>query len=247
MRRIRELVAALGALVPGALAPAVAVVLLSASAATAGGPTSVLVVSPESEESAALYYSDEEYGELQRLLGEATSGSTEEPPGLGVGSGRQINVTWLVHDVSPWRVDRVYPDTEKGGEVWIHTADDVPRSTNGYWHRAGQPDKVRALFKTLGVLGESSGAGAGAIYPAPWQTADAAAPAPTATDGSVATAAAGTPGDGTDWWWAIPGAAAGAALALVLRPLAPVALRRLSPAGRRAEQEAGPRQELIDS
>ncbi|MFI6338596.1 hypothetical protein [Streptomyces sp. NPDC050535] len=246
MRRIRELVAALGA-----LALAVVVVLLSASAATAGGPTSVLVVSPESEETAALYYSDKEYGELQRLLGEATSGSLEEPPGLGVGSGRQINVTWLIHDVSPWRVDRVYPDTEGGGAVWIHTANDVPESTNGYWHKAEQPDKVRALFKTLGVLGESSGAGPGAIYPAPWQTADAAAPAPaptpTPTDQSVATAAAGTPGDGTDWWWAIPGAAAGAALALVLRPLVPGALRRLSPAGRRAAREPGPRQELIDS
>ncbi|MEV7343225.1 hypothetical protein [Streptomyces sp. NPDC093544] len=241
MRRIRELVAALGA-----LAMAVAVVLLSAPLATAGGPTSVLVVSPESEETAAFYYSDEEYGELQDLLGEPTSGTRDVPPGLGVGSGRQINVTWLVHDVSPWRVDRVYPDTERGGEVWIHTANDVPQSTNGYWHKAEQPDAVRALFKSLGVLGKSSGAGVGAIYPAPWQSDGAAAAAPIPTDQSVTTAAA-TPGDGTDWWWAIPGAAAGAVLALVLRPLVPEVRRRLSPARRRADREPGPRQELIDS
>lgn len=240
MRRFRELVAALGA-----LAMAVAVVLLSAPVAAAGGPTSVLVVSPESKETAALYYSDEEYGELQHLLGEATSGTREEPPGLGVGSGRQINVTWLVHDVSPWRVDRVYPDAARGGEVWIHTANDVPQSTNGYWHKAEQPDKVRALFKSLGVLGKSSGAGSGAVYPAPWQTEDAAAPAPTPTDQSAATTAA-TLGAGTDWWWAIPGAAAGAVLALALRPLVPGVRRRLSPARRRAEREPGPRQELFD-
>ncbi|MFC9847341.1 hypothetical protein ACFWFF_09480 [Streptomyces sp. NPDC060223] len=249
MRRIRELVGALGTLgalrALGALAMAVAVVLLSAPLAAAGGPTSVLVVSPESEETAALYYSDEEYGELQRLLGDPASGSREEPPGLGVGDGRQINVTWLAHDVSPWRVDRVYPDTAGGGEVWIHTANEVPQSTNGYWHKAAQPDEVRALFKSLGVLGESSGAGSGAIYPAPWQEEDAAAPASGSTGQSVATATA-TQGDGTDWWWAIPGAAAGAALALVLRPLVPEVRHRLSPARRRAEREPGPRQELID-
>lgn len=239
MRRIRELVAALGA-----LAMAVAVVLLSAPTATAGGPTSVLVVSPESEESAALYYSDKEYGELQSLLGESGRGTPEEPPGLGVGSGRQINVTWLVHDVSPWRVDRVYPDTAGGGDVWIHTATDVPKSMNGYWHKVGQPDEVRTLFKKLGVLGESAGEGSGAVdYPAPWQMTEDASAAP--AEQSRTTAAA-TTGDGTDWWWAIPGAAAGAVLALLLRPLLPEVARRLSPARRREEREPGPRQELID-
>jgi hypothetical protein len=47
-------------------------------------------------------------------------------------------------------------------------------------------------------------------------------------------------GDGTDWWWALPGAAAGAVLALVLRPFA----ARLPLA--RLQGEAGPRQELRD-
>ncbi|MGW3413633.1 hypothetical protein [Streptomyces sp. NPDC000888] len=243
MRRIRELVAA-----PGALAMAVAVVLLSAPAATAGGPTSVLVVSPESEESAALYYSDKEYGELQSLLGEPGRGTPEEPPGLGVGSGRQINVTWLVHDVSPWRVDRVYPDTEGGGAVWIHTATNVPKSMNGYWHKAGQPDEVRTLFKELGVLGKSTGEGSLADYPAPWQMTEDASASPAPAEQSGTTAAA-TTGDGTDWWWAIPGAATGAVLALALRPLLPGVARRLSPARRREEREKrepGARQELID-
>ncbi|MFC7262684.1 hypothetical protein [Streptomyces lutosisoli] len=242
MHRLRELVA-----VMGALAVAFAAVLLGAPSAMAGGPTSVLVVSPESAESTALYYSDEEYGKLMRLLGDPGSGIREEPPGLGVGSGRQINVTWLIHDVSPWRVDRVYPDTPGSKEVWIHTATQVPQSMNGYWHRAGQPAQVRALFKKLGVMGKSSGEGAGAIYPAPWQTTEdtSTAPAPTPTPAErLRTTAAAATDDGTDWWWAIPGAATGAVLALLLRPLvAGVPGARLL--GRR-EREADPRQELRD-
>lgn len=54
-------------------------------------------------------------------------------------------------------------------------------------------------------------------------------------------------GDGsTDWWWAIPGLAAGAVLALVLRPLAS---RLPRPPFRRdgGEPEAGPRQQLLDT
>ncbi|MGH1555107.1 hypothetical protein ACRAWF_34080 [Streptomyces sp. L7] len=48
--------------------------------------------------------------------------------------------------------------------------------------------------------------------------------------------------DGTDWWWAIPGAAAGAVLALVMRPFA----LRLSPNRWRKGREPEPRQELRD-
>ncbi|MEV2192661.1 hypothetical protein AB0I02_16970 [Streptomyces phaeochromogenes] len=233
-------------------AMALGLIVMWAPTAAAGGPTSVLVVSPESGQSAALYISKEEYGELQRLLGAPGSGTREEPPGLGVGSGRQINVTWMLHDVSPWRVDRVYPETPRTKDVWIHTAANVPESMNGYWHKAGQPAAVRALLKKLGVLGESSGEGAGAIYPAPWETTEGAAappapePGPTERSGTATTAAA-APDDGTDWWWAIPGLATGAVLALGLRPFVGrlPGVRELS--RRRARvREAGPRQELRD-
>lgn len=228
MRRLRERAAVTGTLA-SAFAAAFAVVLLGAPSATAGGPTSVLVVSPESAQSTALYYSDEEYGELMRLLGEPSSGSREQPPGLGVGSGgRQLNVTWLVHDVTPWRVDRVYPDTPRSKEVWIHTATDVPQLMNGHWHKAEQPARLRALFKKLGVMGKPSGESGSGIVPAPWQTPEDAAAAPTPTEQPRAATASATD-HGTDWWWAIPGAAAGAVLARVRWP-------------RRAE----PRQELRD-
>ncbi|MEU9956172.1 hypothetical protein [Streptomyces sp. NPDC050982] len=231
-------------------AMALGLVVMCAPTAAAGGPTSVLVVSPESGQSAALYNSKEEYEELQRLLGSPGSGTREEPPGLGVGSGRQINVTWMIHDVSPWRVDRVYPETPRTKDVWIHTAANVPKSMNGYWHKAEQPDAVRALLKKLGVMGESSGNSAGAIYPAPWETTEdaaaAPAPAPEPTERSGTAAAAAAAGnDDTDWWWAIPGLATGAVLALGLRPFAG-RLPGVRQLGRRRVREAGPRQELRD-
>jgi hypothetical protein len=116
MRRVRELATGISGLVV-----ALGLVLLGAPTSTAGGPTSVLVVSPESVESAALHYPDEEYGKLERLLGKPGRDTREEPPELGVGSGRQINVTWMAHDVSPRRVDRVYPGSPGSKEVWIHT------------------------------------------------------------------------------------------------------------------------------
>ncbi|MFI1442174.1 hypothetical protein [Streptomyces fructofermentans] len=238
-----------------ALVIALGLVVLGAPAASAGGPTSVLVVSPESAESAALYYSDAEYGALEQLLGTPGAGRQENPPGLPVGSGRQINVTWLAHDVSPWRVDRVYPATSGSKDVWIHTTTDLPESMNGRWHRAGQPAALRALLKKLGVLGAPSGAGAGAIRPEPAATADGASAAPASEgsgpSGAETAAAPGIAADGgTGWWWAIPGLLSGAALALTLRPFVvrlPV-VRRTGSAwdAWREERRGGPRQELRD-
>ncbi|MDQ1026664.1 hypothetical protein QF035_004246 [Streptomyces umbrinus] len=251
MRRVRARVTgSRGWAAVSGWAMALGLVVLCAPTATAGGPTSVLVVSPESGQSAALYNSKEDYGELERLLGQPGSGTREEPPGLGVGSGRQINVTWMIHDVSPWRVDRVYLETPRTKDVWIHTAADVPKSMNGYWHKAEQPTAVRALLKKLGVMGESS-SGAGAIYPAPWETAEGAAagsaPEAGSTEQSGTSAAAAAADDDTDWWWAIPGLVTGAVLALGLRPFVG-RLPGVRELGRRRVRvrEAGPRQELRD-
>lgn len=257
------------------LTAALALVVMGAPEAMAGGPTSVLVVSPESGRSTALYVSDKAYGELQRSLGniadiaDIEEGRRERPPGLNMGDGsRQINVTWMVHDVRPWRVDRAYPvasgsEVGKGGKdgkdtaaVWIHTTTDV-ESMTGTWHKAKDPARLTALFKKLGVMGAPTDKGNQAIAPG----ADPAPPPKSALDtdsdsGSEAkpeqAAAAsgrtdGAPGDGgAGWWWAIPGAAVGAVGALLLRgPL--VERRRVlaSLRGRRPHED-GPRQELRD-
>lgn len=264
------------------LTAALALVVMGAPEAMAGGPTSVLVVSPESGQSTALYVSDKAYGELERSLGETAvigEGRRERPPGLNMGDGsRQINVTWMVHDVRPWRVDRAYPvaagsEVGKNGKedkdgkdgkdtavVWIHTTTDM-ESMTGTWHKAKDPARLTALFKKLGVMGAPTDKGNQAIAPG----ADPAPPPKSALDtdtgsgsgsGSEAkpeqAAAAsgpsdGAPGDGgAGWWWAIPGAAAGAVGALLLRgPL--VERRRLLALLRgRRPHEDGPRQELRD-
>ncbi|MFD0550878.1 hypothetical protein ACFQ0X_18060 [Streptomyces rectiviolaceus] len=207
------------------LAAALTLVVMGAPQAVAGGPTSVLVVSPESGQSTALYVSDKEYGDLERCLGDMDGiggGRREQPPGLAMGDGsRQINVTWMAHDVQPWRVDRAYPvasgskDGEEGKDgtdtaaVWVHTTTDV-ESMRGTWHKAKDPARLTALFKKLGVMGAPTDKGDHAIAPG----ADSAPPPTSASETAPEQAAsgrtAGPPGDGgTDWWWAIPGAAAG--------------------------------------
>ncbi|MEU6350069.1 hypothetical protein ABZ896_12150 [Streptomyces sp. NPDC047072] len=238
--RCRELTAS-----AGVLAATLTLLMWGAPAASAGGPTSVLVVSPESGETAALYYSDEKYSELQRWLDPATTGMRDKPPEANLLAARQINVTWMAHDVSPWRLDRVFPMAD-GKEVWIHTAEHVPESVNGQWRRADHPARLRALLTNLGVMGETTGEGHG-IFPAPEpeagddsgavsaETGASAAPASTS-----ASASASVGDDGVDWWWGLPGLGAGAGLALGLRPF----VLRLP--WERLRRERGPRQELRD-
>ncbi|MFI7411257.1 hypothetical protein ACIBU0_21590 [Streptomyces sp. NPDC049627] len=231
----------------GALAAALALLVWGAVPASAGGPTSVLLVSPESTETASLYYSDKEYGKLERLLGTPGTGTRDKPPEAGLLAARQINVTWMVHDVTPWRLDRVFP-VDDGQAVWIHTAANLETTTNGTWHRADHPAQLRALLKKLGLMGKATGEGSSAIFPPAWEvygaddgakgSAEAAAKAPAATEASRAQSSG--PGDGSEWWWSVPGAAAGAVLALVLRPF----IARLPRS--RLRDEPGPRQELRD-
>lgn len=235
--RVRRLTAGVGA-----LAAALALTMWGASPAFAGGPTSVLVVSPESEETASLYYADKEYAVLERLLGPVGEGTRERPPEAVSASARMINVTWLVHDVTPWRVDRVFLG-EMGQDVWIHTASQFHESPNGLWHRAEDASNVHKFLFELGVMGETTGSPASSgIYPAPWETdAPATEADQEATAAAPETRAAAAPGGGTDWWWAIPGLVAGAAAALVLRPY----VTRWPRLGRRKD-DPGPRQELLD-
>jgi hypothetical protein len=206
-----------------------------APSASAGGPTSVLVVSPESEETASLYYSDERYGELVRLLGPSGVGTETKPPEANLLAARQINVTWMAHDVSPWRLDQVFSPAD-GDQVWIHTAANVPETVNGRWHATKDPARLRALLQDLGVMGKVSGEGH-AIVPTPAQEPGSDVGV---ADREAKASPSSTADDDTEWWWALPGLAAGAVLALVLRPLV------LRKPWDRLRGEPGPRQELRD-
>jgi hypothetical protein len=210
-----------------------AVTVWGAPSASAGGPTSVLVVSPESRETASLYCSDERYAELDRLLGPSSADTRTEAPEANLLAARQINVTWMAHDVSPWRLDQVFPLAD-GDQVWIHS--EVPETVNGHWHRTKNPTQLRALLTDLGVMGKVSGEGH-AIIPAPAQESGSDAGA---VNTEQPASLSSTADDDTEWWWAIPGLAAGAVLALVLRPFV------LGKPWERLRGETGPRQELRD-
>ncbi|WP_241662379.1 MULTISPECIES: hypothetical protein [unclassified Streptomyces] len=242
-----------------------ALMVWGASSASAGGPTSVLVTSPQSAEATALYYADAEYGKLEQLLGPSGTGSRDQPPERELGGERQINATWMAHDISPWRVDRIFPGYSGSGSgpVWIHTAADVANGMNGYWHRAEHPDQLRALLGKLGVMGEDTGDGYGGIFPAPWESREPGVAGPSApaadpagdTAADSADTAADTPAarvgaSGADegaerwanWWWSLPGVAVGVALTLVVGALA-----SRGPVNRwRRMRDGGSRQELRD-
>ncbi len=212
----------------------------------------MLLVSPQSAETAALYSTDKEYRELELLVGatdtdNAGTGTPGKPPAADLAGARQINVTWMVHDISPWRYDRVFPDSDSSA-VWIHTISDVPGSGTGVWHRAQRPPELRSLLDKLGLLGKPSAEGGPGILPedagADWAGGALGGAAPEDSPSAAATpktsVRAAAPADGTQWWWALPGAAAGALVALTLRPSV---TRLLS---RRGRGEPGPRQELLD-
>ncbi|MGW0530712.1 hypothetical protein [Streptomyces sp. NPDC003032] len=225
-----------------ALAAGAAVVLVSASQAAAGGVTSVLVASPESGQTKALNGTDGEFGALQSLLGGPNRGRGDMPPGLEVGDGaRQINVTWLLHDVQPGRVDRVYPrtkpttDTGAAQDIWIHTSMDM-ETMDGSWHKAEDPARLRALLKDIGMLGKASKNGSAGIPPPAWSK-----PEPEQETGPSRAADRGTgpaDDDSTGWHWAISGAAGGA----VAGAAGVLLLRRRGA----QEEDPGPRQELVD-
>ncbi|MGA4850799.1 hypothetical protein ACOBQB_32845 [Streptomyces sp. G5(2025)] len=244
MRMVRRL---------AALAAGAAMVLVCAPQAAAGGVTSVVVASPETSQIKALHGTDEEYGKLQTLLGPPGLGRDDMPPGLEVGDGaRQISVTWLIHDVRPGRVDRVYPRTEpaRGAgadaeDIWIHTSTDVA-TMDGSWHKADDPAALRALLKKIGVLGKASADGRAGVPPPTWSRPDAR-PAPTraadrvedVAEGSADGPAGGSAADGgMGWRWAIPGAAGGA----VAGAAGVLLLRRREPGA----AAPGSRQEVID-
>ncbi|MER6348791.1 hypothetical protein ACWC10_28065 [Streptomyces sp. NPDC001595] len=199
-----------------ALGAVLTLVLWGAPPASAGGPTSALLVSPQSAEAASLVYSDERYDELNRLLGRPDDGGPVRTPKADLHGTRQISVTWLLHDVDPWRMDQVYPDGASSA-VWIHTQSYLPEAPDGYWHRAAQPAALRALLKELGVMGPRS-ARAGEL------------PASGPADGD------------SGWSRAVPALGAG----LVLGAGGSLLIRRAAARQNAGPPRVEPRQELID-
>ena len=193
------------------LALAAAVGLPTAS--QAGGPTSVLITRP-GQSAGALYYDDAAYDALLGLLpADATRG---EPLAPG-GSGADYTLTWMVHDVMPWRFDRVHVDPD--GSAWVATS--FSAKDTGGWVEVAEPDGLAALLTQ--VLDDSV---APEVVSIPAGAGPDPAPAPAVAEpGSTWFALTG-------WRWVVPGVLLGLVVGAV--------------AARRSRDEE-PRQVLISS
>ena len=228
MRTVRHHLSSLAVL----LATACAVAVPLAGPAAAGGPTSVLLASPYTDSAAALYYADNDYAELQRLLGgpDLPTGTTGEPP-ASVAGAPYVTATWLIHDVSVWRIDRIFLHD---GDLWIVTETSSgegtltgdgmypgePGDSSAVWHLPADPAALTGLLAARDLVPATSDAGGRSTASAELLAAPTSQPAPVPAAGG--------------WWWAIGGlvvgfAAGGAVVRLVARRGAPVAPTR-SPA-----------------
>jgi hypothetical protein len=132
----------------------------AAAPAQAGGPTSVLMTNPATGRAHALYYSDRAYGRLASAVGGfgAESGSADRPQSVVDDFGSEIRLTWLIHDMSVWRIDRVRITPQDG--TWVETlvqvADGDIFSRPANWHRAADLNLLMGSLKAAGLLASSA-------------------------------------------------------------------------------------------
>ena len=135
----------------------------TAGPAWAGGPTSVLMVDPTSGNAAALHTSNPRYQQLVDAIGayDAPAGPTAPPTSVPADCfGCEIRLTWLIHDMSVWRIDRVFLTTNDG--IWVGT---VSNSEGGdiynkaaHWQRPHDPKALLALLRSSGVVSTNGSA-----------------------------------------------------------------------------------------
>lgn len=118
------------------------------AAAKAGGPTSVLVTQP-GQSAGALYYDDAAYDALLELLPAGETRGRELPPGGGV----SYHLTWMVHDVMPWRFDRV--SVHGDGTAWVATT--FATDATAGWQPVGEGTELFDLLTAVLADGEAPG------------------------------------------------------------------------------------------
>jgi hypothetical protein len=193
-----------------------AVAALGAAPAQAGGPTSVLLSSPPKV--VAVGYEDQRYADLQRLTDSVGSRDAAGDERHAVGSF--VRATWLVHDMSVWRLDIIYPDAPGGPWIARQEFDGSPSSGKPTWHTPA--DRV-GLLKLLGSLQLLSGQRNGEpSYGGPTTFGRQAEAAPVSEPPAEAPPAqAAATSVFTGWRWTIPGFLLGAVLAVVAVRLLP--------------------------
>jgi len=226
--------------------------LLTAMPAHAGGPTSALLVAPSTGHTASIYYSDPEYDRLFTELGGydvAPDPTLVQPPGSDVlaPGAAYVTVTWLIHDVAVWRIDRIFLAAD-GPLIVTQTSDEMgevsavgmyPGETgNGsaVWHRPPDPTELQAVLAALGLLEPAQNAvqvgGSDARDGANGAAGNAAGSEGIAASDIETTAAASPVVDPADragviWWWALGGLVAGIVLTAAVVRLVPSVRRRV--------------------
>ena len=180
-----------------------------AGPAAAGGPTSVLLVVPGQGRTSSLYTGQADYETLGGLVGAFgdTGATTESGKDVDHAAGTEVTATWLIHDVSVWRVDRIYFDSPGGPWIASQTSFDGSGdiwSSPVQWHTATQGKALMGLLTRLGLLGDSAAAPPADVAP----PASPAAVTPTAPSATEPAAADGPSGP----VWGLTGLALGVAL-----------------------------------
>ena len=102
----------------------------------------------------ALYINDAAYDRLAAAVGD-TDGASTPPPGVAEGVKDVVKLTWLIHDVTVWRLDRVMLTRNDG--IWIETALKLPEDDDtARWHRAHDDQALTALLSAAGLLGKQA-------------------------------------------------------------------------------------------
>ena len=182
------------------------------SGAAAGGPTSVIITEP-GVSAGALYFQDEAYDTLEGLLPADETRGKSSPPS----NARSYNLTWLVHDVQPWRWDRVAVLAD--GTAWVSTSF-TEFGTAGWQPLDGAAKQVSAIID--GVL--EGGAAPIVLTDVPEEPATA--PPARAEDAREPWFSL------TGWGWVVPGALLGLVVGV---------------AAARRPRDTEPRQVLISS
>jgi hypothetical protein len=199
------------------LAALLTVAALGTTPARAGGPTSVILSAPPYV--TAVGYDDQRYADLQSLTQlEGNAAPDAAPDAASHQSGTFVRATWLIHDMSVWRIDIIYPDAPGG--PWIATSDALATGkmpAKPTWHQATDKAALLKLLGDLKLLHNST------FYNGPTTLDNEAAPPP---DGATpepepvqqpaptAQAQVDESGFFTGWRWILPGLLVGAGIAL---------------------------------
>jgi hypothetical protein len=89
-------------------------------------------------------------------VGEEATGDANPPDGLNPGAGQELRLTWLIHDMQIWRIDRVHLTSQDG--IWLETVIDLTDSGDVFdrparWHRPQDEKALTAMLAAAGLLG----------------------------------------------------------------------------------------------